>query len=174
MPQAKIVFDLFHVVAQFSRVIDKVRNDEYRKASEENKAVFKGARYLLLKNRKNIHFQNQRAQLKQLLELNEVINTVMILKEQLKRIWSYHSRSWATKAIDHWCALANSINNRSLSSFAKMLNRYRDGIVNHCDYPIHTGKLEGVNNKIKVIKRKAYGFHDLRYFTLKIYQAFYN
>ena len=51
---------------------------------------------------------------------------------------------------------------------------YRYGIINHCDYPIHTGKLEGVNNKIKVIKRKAYGFHDLRYFTLKIYQAFSN
>ena len=46
--------------------------------------------------------------------------------------------------------------------------------LSHCDYPIHTGKIEGVNNKIKVIKRKAYGFHDLRYFTLKIYQAFYN
>jgi len=48
------------------------------------------------------------------------------------------------------------------------------GILNHCDYAIHNGKIEGVNNKIKVIKRKAYGFHDLRYFTLKIYQAFYN
>ncbi len=55
-----------------------------------------------------------------------------------------------------------------------MLQRYRYGIINHCDYPIHTGKLEEVNNKIKVIKRKAYGFHDLRYFTLKIYQAFSN
>ncbi|MDH3809764.1 MAG: transposase [Desulfuromonadales bacterium] len=161
-------------MAQFNRVIDKVRNSEYRKASEENKAVFKGAKYLLLKNQKNIHLQSQRAQLKQLLALNEVINTVMILKEQLKRIWSYQSSPWAAKAIDHWCALANSINNRSLSSFARMLNRYRYGIINHCDYPIHTGKLEGVNNKIKVIKRKAYGFHDLRYFTLKIYQAFSN
>jgi transposase len=58
--------------------------------------------------------------------------------------------------------------------FANMLKRYQDGILNYCDYPIHTGKLEGVNNKIKVIKRKAYGFHDLRYFTLKIYQAFAN
>jgi transposase len=161
-------------VAQFNRVIDKVRNSEYRKASEENKAVFKGAKYLLLKNRKNIRLKTQRAQLKQLLELNEVINTTMILKEQLKHIWSYRSRSWAGKAINHWCDLANSINNRSLNSFAKMLNRYRYGILNHCDYPIHTGKLEGVNNKIKVIKRKAYGFHDLRYFTLKIYQAFSN
>ena len=162
------------MVAQFNRIIDKVRNSEYRKASEQNKAVFKGAKYLLLKNRKNIRLQSQREQLKQLLELNEVINTVMILKEQLKHIWSYRSRTWAAKAIDHWCDLANSINNRPLSSFAKMLNRYRYGILNHCDYPIHTGKLEGVNNKIKVIKRKAYGFHDLRYFTLKIYQAFYN
>ena len=162
------------MVAQFNHVIDKVRNSEYRKASEENKAVFKGAKYLLLKNRKNIRLQSQREQLKQLLELNEAINTVMILKEQLKHIWSYRSRTWAAKAIDHWCDLANSINNRSLSSFAKMLNRYRYGILNHCDHPIHTGKLEGVNNKIKVIKRKAYGFHDLRYFTLKIYQAFYN
>jgi len=44
----------------------------------------------------------------------------------------------------------------------------------HFEYPIHTGKIEGVNNKIKVIKRKAYGFHDVRYFTLKIYQAFSN
>ena len=162
------------MVAEFNRVIDKVRNSEYRKASEENKAVFKGAKYLLLKNRKNIRLKTQREQLKQLLQLNEVINTTMILKEQLKHIWDYRSRSWAGKAINHWCDLANSINNRSLGSFAKMLNRYRYGILNHCDYPIHTGKLEGVNNKIKVIKRKAYGFHDLRYFTLKIYQAFYN
>jgi hypothetical protein len=60
-----------------------------------------------------------------------------------------------------------------LNTFAKTLERYRYGILNHCDYPIHTGKLKGVNNRIKVIKRKAYGSHDLRYFTLKIYQACY-
>ena len=98
----------------------------------------------------------------------------MILKESLKRIWTYRYRRWAEKALDNWCSLARSINHPSVNAFAKMLNRYRYGILNHCEYPIHTGKLEGVNNKIKVIKRKAYGFHDLRYFTLKIYQAFYN
>jgi transposase len=78
------------------------------------------------------------------------------------------------KALDHWCSLASSINHRSVNTFVKVLERYRYGILNHCQYPIQTGKLEGVNNKIKVIKRKAYGYHDLRYFTLKIYQAFYN
>jgi len=174
LTNAKIVFDLFHVVANFSRVIDKIRNSEYRKASKQDKAVYKGARFLLLKNRKNIRRQKERTQIKQLLELNQVINTVMILKDKLKHIWSYKSRTWAGKALDNWCALARSLKHRSLTAFAKMLERHRYGILSHCDYPIHNGTLEGVNNKIKVIKRKAYGFHDLRYFTLKIYQAFSN
>jgi len=174
VPRAKIVFDLFHVVANFSRVIDKVRNSEYRKADKADKAVYKGSRYLLLKNRENLKAYEQRQHLKELLELNETINTVMILKDKLKDIWTYRSRAWAAKALDNWCALALSLNHRSVNAFARMLDRYRYGILNHCAYPISTGRLEGVNNKIKVIKRKAYGFHDLRYFTLKIYQNFSN
>jgi transposase len=129
---------------------------------------------LLLKNWSNLQHQSQRDQLKKLLELNETISTAMILKDKLKYIWQYRSRGWADKAIDQWCALARSVKQPALTSFAKMLERHRYGIVNHCEYPIHTGKIEGVNNKIKVIKRKAYGFHDLRYFSLKIYQAFSN
>jgi transposase len=174
LPNAKIVFDLFHVVAGFGRVIDKVRNSEYRKASKQDKAVFKGAKYLLLKNRKNVRRQDHRQQLKELLELNEVLSTVYILKEKLKHIWTYRSRTWAAKALDNWCALARSLKHPSVTKFARTLERYRYGILNHCEYPIHTGKIEGVNNKIKVIKRKAYGFHDQRYFALKIYQAFSN
>lgn len=174
LANAKIVFDLFHVVAGFGRVIDKVRNSEYQKAAEQDKAVFKGAKYLLLRNRKNVRRHSHRRQLKQLLALNEVINTVMILKDKLKHIWTYRSRAWAAKALKEWCSLARSLKHPAVTSFAKMLERYSYGILNHCDYPIHTGKIEGVNNKIKVIKRKAYGFHDVRYFTLKIYQAFSN
>jgi len=173
-PQAKIVFDLFHVVSNFNKVIDKVRNSEYQKASDENKPVYKGTKYLLLKNRENLKTPEQRQHLKELLELNETISTVMILKDKLKYIWTYRYRAWADKALDYWCSLAESLNNPSLNAFVKMLNRYRYGILNHCVYPISTGKLEGVNNKIKVIKRKSYGFHDLRYFTLKIYQNFSN
>ena len=52
-----------------------------------------------------------------------------------------------------------------------MLEKYKYGILNHCKHPMHTSKLEGVNNKIKVIKRIAYGFHDLEYFALKVKQA---
>ena len=174
VPHVKIVFDLFHVVSQFNRIIDKVRNSEYRKASKANKEVFKGTKYLLLKNRANIWRPKDRQHLEELLQLNKVINTVLILKDKLKHIWIYQSRTWANKAIDEWCALAQAVDNPEVTKFVKTLCRYRYGILNHCDYPIHNGRLEGVNNKIKVIKRKAYGFHDLRYFSLKIIQAFAN
>jgi transposase len=174
VPHVKIVFDLFHVVAQFSRIIDKVRNSEYRKASQANKEVFKGAKYLLLRNRTTIRRFKDRQHLEELLRLNKVINAVLILKDKLKHIWTYRSRTWADKAIDEWCALARAVNHPAVKKFAKTLCRYRYGILNHCEYPIHTGRLEGVNNKIKVIKRRAYGFHDLRYFSLKIIQAFAN
>jgi len=174
VPHVKIVFDLFHVVAQFSRIIDKVRNSEYRKASQANKEVFKGAKYLLLKNRRNIRRPKDRRHLEELLRLNKVINAVLILKDKLKHIWTYRSRTWAEKALEEWAALARAVNHPAVRKFAKTLDSYRYGILNHCEFPIHTGKLEGVNNKIKVIKRRAYGFHDVRYFSLKIIQAFAN
>lgn len=172
VPHVAIVFDLFHVVAQFNRIIDKVRNSEYRKASKANQAVIKGTKYLLLKNRANIRRPKHRKHLEQLLSLNTVINIVLILKEKLKLIWSYRSRGWAKKALDSWCALARTVRHKAVTKFAKTLQRYQYGILNHCDHPIHNGKLEGVNNKIKVIKRRAYGYHDTRYFSLKIIQAF--
>jgi len=57
-------------------------------------------------------------------------------------------------------------------AFAKMLKRYAYSILNHCRFPIHTSRLEGINNKIKVMKRRAYGFHDLEYFSLIIQDSF--
>jgi transposase len=170
-PHVKIVFDLFHVVAAFSRVIDAVRLDEYKNASRKNKNVFKGAKYLLLKNRSRLK-TDEKTHLAELLNLNRNIFIMMILKEKLKEIWKYRRRGWARKALTAWCAIARLVDNKMVDTFARRLEKYACGIINHCQYPIHTSRLEGVNNKIKIIKRKAYGFHDNRYFTLKVKQAF--
>ena len=170
-PHLKIVFDLFHVVAAFGRVIDKVRMDEYRKASHENKDVFKGAKYLLLKNRPRLK-SNERAHLAELLSLNQNLFILAILKDKLKTLWKYKRRAWAFKALVAWCAIARLVGHKAVDTFAKRLENYSYGIMNHCEYPIHTSRLEGVNNKIKVIKRKAFGFHDNNYFILKVKQAF--
>ena len=172
VPHVKIVFDPFHVVQGFNKAIDKVRLAEYRKAAASDREVFKGTKYLLLANMKNIRRRKARAHLKRLLAMNEAISTVMILKDLLKRIWTYHRRGWAKRRLEEWCLLARTVPHKAVHKFADTLERHAYGILNHCAYPIHTSKLEGVNNTIKVIKRKAYGFHDERYFSLKVIQAF--
>lgn len=169
-PDAKIVFDFFHVVKEYSKVIDKVRNQEYRKASDKDKEVIKGSRYLLLKNTENLK-EEHKPKLKQLLELNENLNTCYILKDLLKQIWTYIHPTWANKAIDKWIQLAKDSGIKEVIQFSKRLNRHRYGIINHCFYPINNGIVEGTNNKIKVIKRDAYGFTDIEYFILKVKQA---
>jgi len=172
VPHVKIVFDLYHVVAAFGRVIDTVRNLEYHKASKANKSVIKGTKYLLLMNKRRIRTRKARQHLNRLLKLNGRLAKLYILKDRLKWLWDYSSQSWSQKALESWCSLARTIRYPVVRTFAERLERYSYGILNHCLYPINSAKLEGTNNKIKVIKRKAYGFHDTKYFTLKVIQAF--
>jgi len=171
-PHVKIVFDLFHMVKEFNKVIDRVRIDEYNKASESDKSIIKGSKYLLLKNPENIRKHEEKEHLDRLLALNKTISEVMILKDKLKLIWECDCREEVKRQIDEWCALAKAVHHPSVDTFTNRIRRYEYGILNHCEYPIHTSILEGVNNKIKVIKRKSYGFHDERYFSLKVIQAF--
>lgn len=170
-PNASIVFDQFHVVRAFGRVIDKVRNTEYRKANKEDREVIKGSKYLLLKNKENL-YEEERPKLHALLNLNTAITTAYILKDYLKRLWHYKYPKCAENFLNYWCSLAMESGMRTIRAFAKMLKRHAYGIINHCKFPIHTSRMEGINNKIKVIKRKAYGFHDVEYFSLIIKSAF--
>ena len=170
-PQALIVFDLFHIVKGYGNVIDEVRREEVRKAAGPMKQAVKGSRYLLLKNRDNLR-PDQADRLDELLKLNENLSRVYVLKDQLKMIYRYPRRELAKAALDDWIAMAQRIDSYHMGQFIKTLRRFEYGILNHCDFPIGTSRLEGVNNKIKVIKRKAYGFHDPVYFGLKIKQAF--
>jgi transposase len=170
-PKAAIVFDLFHVVKAFSQVIDEVRRDEYAQAQEAHKKVLKGSRYILLKNKANLS-SKQASRLKELLDLNATLNAVYVLKDQLKAIYATTSRLAAQTALGEWCRMAGEVDHAQMRRFIHRLRFFEYGIINHCENPIGTSKLEGINNKIKVLKRKAYGFHDERYFALKIKQAF--
>lgn len=170
-PNAQIVFDFFHVVQAFGRVIDKVRREEYLQATEQDKKVLKGSRYLLLKNEENLT-DNQHNHLEQVLALNETLSVLYVLRAQLKMIFYYGERGKVKKALDDWCRMAETLGHPSTQAFIKKLRFFEYGILNHADYPISTSRLEGANNKIKVIKRKAYGFHDAEYFALKVKQAF--
>jgi transposase len=170
-PKARIVFDLFHLVKAFGQVIDEVRREEMNKASPHQRKLIKGSRYLLLRNRENLK-DDQPQRLEELLAANATLNAVYVLKEQLKMIYHYVHRPAARRALKAWCAMAKQVDHWAIRAFIKTLRNHEAGILNHCLYPIGTSPLEGVNNRIKVIKRAAYGFHDMRYFALKVKQAF--
>ena len=170
-PQANIVFDFFHVVQGFGKVIDKVRRSEYLKADKEDKEILKGSRYLLLKNEENLT-EDQRPRLEKLLEMNETLNKVYVLKDQLKLVFFYSDRDKVKAILDDWCVMAETIGHEAIQAFVKQLRFFEYGVLNHADYPIETSGLEGTNNTIKVIKRQAYGYRDQDYFALKVKQAF--
>ena len=171
--QAKIVFDPFHVIANYSRVIDKIRREQYRLADDASKELMKKSRYLLLKNPQNLT-PDQRPRLKKILKNNELLSAAYLLKDYLKRLWHYKYPKSAEKFLAYWCQLAHETESTYLIKFAESLVNYKYGLINHCRFPIHNAKLEGINNKIKVIKRKAYGYRDLEYFKLKIIQSTIN
>ena len=124
----------------------------------------------MLKNREKIKDDVEAVnRLEEALRINKPLATAYYLKEELKLIWQQNSREECEKFFGQWVskALASGIN--MLIKFAKSLLAHRNGIFNWYDNRISSGPLEGFNNKIKVMKRQAYGFRDKEFFKLKIY-----
>lgn len=172
--RAEVVYDLFHVVAKYGReVIDRIRVDQANSLKEDKPArrAVKRSRWLLLKNRSNLT-NEQQANLDELMETNKALALVYILKEQLKELWRANSVWEAFKRWRQWWRLVQESELVPLKSFARKLRPYLRGILASAKYPLHTSALEGINNKIKVIKRMAYGYRDQEYFFLKIKAAF--
>lgn len=173
-PNAEVVYDLFHVVAKYGReVIDRVRVDEANRLRDDKPArrVVKTSRWLLLRNRENVS-PDQLVQLEDLLAANRALLTVYLLKDDLKQLWRYRSEAWARKFWRDWKRRALRSGLEPLKIFVRRLEPYLPGILAHCRWPLGTNLVEGINNKIKVIKRMAYGFRDDAYFFLKIRAAF--
>ena len=172
---AEIVWDLFHVAAKHGReVIDRTRVDEANRLRQNPRAraVVKGSRWLLLRNKRNVRKQQERVKLKELLAANEQLATVYVLKDDLKHLWDYKYPGAARRFWQQWHQRAVESGIEPLVKFAKALEGRLEGILAHCRYPLHTSVIEGINNKIKVIKRMAYGFRDDEYFCLRIRAAF--
>jgi transposase len=174
-PQAQVVFDLFHVVAKYGReVIDRVRVDEANRLRQDQPArhLVKGSRWLLLRNRENVTREADRVRLDELLAANRALFTVYVLKDDLKTLWDYRHSGYAQRFWQQWYQRAIRSRIGPLKAFARRLKPYLPGILAHCRWPLGTNLIEGINNKIKVIKRMAYGFRDDAYFFLKIRAAF--
>ena len=176
LPGAALVFDHFHVVKLFNEKLTELRRDLHREATGPlQKNVLKGTRWLLLRNAENLdqtrkgRRRSERERLEEALRLNQPLATAYYLKEELGELWNQSDRAAAERYLDGWLERAEGAGIRILTSMAKTLRAYRDGLLNYYDYPISTGPLEGTNNKIRTMQRQAYGYRDHEFFCLKLF-----
>ncbi len=168
-PNAAILFDKFHVMRHLGAALDQVRKSEYARLTGKDRRFIKGQKYTLLSRRENLTLEGRRA-LKTLLAANKRLNTAYLLKESFGQLWSYKREGWARRFFENWCASLKWQRLKPYEKFAEMIDRHWEGIAAYCEpeNKVSLGFVEGLNNKIRVIQRRAYGLRDEEYLRLKI------
>lgn len=174
LPNAAIVFDRFHVMQMFNKVIRDCRRAEFKAARTlgdlEGQQVIKGSLWLLLSNRRTLKETDQ-DRLSQLLAQNQPLASLYTLKEQLQRLWHQPASAADMAArLDDWCGMARAAKITGLHKFVKTLQSHRSGICAYADHPITTARLEAGNVSIALLRRRARGLRDMEYLKLKILQ----
>lgn len=168
-PRARILFDKFHVLRHFSDALDEVRKSEYKRLSGNDRRFIKGQKYTLLSHRENLTTEGRRA-LTTLLAANTRLNTAYLLKESFGQLWDYRREGWARRFFEHWRAALKWQRLKPYDEFAVLIERHWDGIAAYSNpaNKVSLGFVEGLNNKIRVLQRRAYGLRDPEYLRLKI------
>ena len=168
-PNAAILFDKFHIVRHLGQALDKVRKSEYARLSGNKRRYIKGQKYTLLSRWENLTLEGRHA-LKTLLAANKRINTAYLLKESFGQLWSYEREGWARRFFENWRSSLKWQRLKPYEKFAAMIDHHWDGIAAYCkpENKVSLGFVEGLNNKIRVIQRRAYGLRDEEYLRLKI------
>ena len=167
--QAAILFDKFHVLRHLSDALDAVRKSEYGRLSGKQRRFIKGQKYALLSHPQNL-LGSARKNLKLLLAANKRLNTAYLLKESFGQLWDYNREAWARKFFENWRASLKWQRLKPYEKFAAMIDRHWDGIAAYCqpENKVALGFVEGLNNKIRVFQRRAYGLRDEEYLRLKV------
>ena len=173
VPGVRIVYDKFHVLQHLARAMDDVRRSEYKRLAGRDRSYIKGQRYTLLSHRKNLTIEGRRA-LRKLLKANNRLHTAYILKETFEQLWDYNTETWARLFFTRWKQALRWQRLAPYKKFAAMIDRHWAGIASYCrpENKITLGMVEGLNTKIRVLQRCAYGYRDEKYFKLKIIAAF--
>jgi transposase len=168
-PQAAILFDKFHVMKHLGEALDKIRKAEYARLGGTQRRFIKGQKYTLLSHPQNLT-GTARKNLKLLLAANKRLNTAYLLKESFGQLWDYNREAWARKFFDNWRASLKWQRLKPYEKFAEMIERHWDGLAAYCkpENKVSLGFVEGLNNKIRVMQRRAYGLRDAEYLRLKV------
>lgn len=168
-PQAEKVFDRFHVQKLASEAVDKVRRAEMRRVSNPREArALKRSRWALLKNPWNLTCR-QGAKLRELQKTNQRLYRAYLLKESLARGLEYRQPKRASAHLDEWMRWASRSKLKPFVKLARTIKRFKQGILAYVATGLSNGGVEGLNNKVRLITRRAYGFHSTAALRAMIY-----
>ena len=169
VPQAAILFDKFHVLSHLGEALDQVRKSEYVRLTGKDRQFIKGQKYTLLSNRAHLTLDGRRS-LAKLLQANQRLNIAYLLKESFGQLWTYQREAWARRFFENWKQALKWQRLKPYEKFARMIDRHWGGIAAYCQFgnQVPLGFVEGFNNKIRVLQRRAYGLRDEEYLRLKI------
>ena len=167
---AQILFDRFHIVKHLNEAVDEVRRSEMRRLVGKEKAEFKSTRWLLLKNPWNLT-TDQQERLSTLVRLNLPIVRAWYLKEAFQLFWDYRQRARARAHLEKWMNSAMRSRLEPLKRFVRMLRSHLAGILAWTNIRLSNGALEGMNNKIKSISHRSFGFRSAKNFIAAIYHC---
>lgn len=170
LPQATLVFDRFHITQYLNRAVDEVRRQTWRQMAGREKAEFKRTRFLWLSNPENLR-REARTRLSGLLRLNSPIVKGYLLKEDLRRFWDYRSTAWAEAHLRQWLWRASHSRLEPFQQLARMLRTHLDGVLAWTRIRVTNGALEGMNNKVKVISHRAFGYRTSWAYIANIYHS---
>ncbi len=168
---AEVCYDHFHLAQHFSKAIDKLRINEALKAEKTDKEVYKGSRWLLLKNPENLK-DEQKPDLEKLLKLNKNISIAYILRDKFREIFKAETVDEKLIRLTDWMSEARTSKITEITEFLKKIDRWEPFIRNSLKHGYSNAFAEGLNNKVRVIQRMAYGYKDFEYLRLKIIQQF--
>lgn len=168
LPRVNIVFDHYHISALINKAIDELRREQQNELDRIGQKTLKGSRFLLLSNYEKLDEKKQN-RLNKLLEVNTPLFTIHSMKEQFREFWNQPSIIEGMIFLKAWCEDAMNSGIKQLKKISKTLLLHRTGLLNYLRHKISCGMIEGINNKIKTLKRQAYGFRDIHYFKLRLY-----
>lgn len=168
LPDADIVFDRYHIMAHINMAIEELRREQQRLLVDNNRTALKGCRFMLLRNYHALTSE-YKVKLDNLFEINKPLFKMHSMKEQLRLLWNQPDRKRAVAFLFQWCFDALMSEIKPLVKVALTLVRHKRGILNYFPHHITSAAVEGTVNKIKTLKRQAYGFRDMEYFKLRLY-----
>lgn len=168
LPQVDIVFDRYHIMAQMNMAVETLRRQQQNIPDLNEKQTLKGCRFLLLQNYNSLSSKRQ-LKLDTLLAINRPLFAIHSMKEQLRLLWSQPDRRQASLFLEQWCFDALAAGPKPLIKVALMLLKHKAGILSYFTHHLTSAFVEGTVNKIKTLKRQAYGFRDMEYFKLRLY-----